>query len=114
MKKNKIIIPLVVVVLVSVWIFFPQEKSVSPEIEKIVKTKVFPSVVKDQLKKKSIDENEYSEKVKADEGDASFHHKIGENLYNIALGRLYYSDEKLKVLKMAKIHLMHAKKLETK
>ncbi len=74
--------------------------------------KALPLAVKEVLLAgKKYDPAEYSKKVSNINSPSSYHRDTGEKLYTIALSSNFYSTDKLKLLSMAKIHLMKAKEL---
>jgi len=73
-------------------------KSLSPDVYKAVTSKENIQVI-------------FQKEFKSN-GDYKFHHERGEKLYQLAFANGMYSDNKLKVLQLAKLHLVRAKNLK--
>jgi len=68
----------------------------------------FPQVFS-VLSKSLMDDTEYSNKINELNLSSEEHYEIGEHYYNLAYGRAFYGEEKVALLKIAKIHLLQSK-----
>lgn len=112
MKTNRVIPIFLLCGLIL--IAFQANRSELLEDSKVNDFKDLSPTISNEIKIDEFRSSEYLEKISNLSKTSEYHEDVGSKLYTVAQGSEFYSPKKLKILRMAKEHLLLAKRLKAR